>query len=261
MTNTVESLEKQIRNNGVVPQHIAIIMDGNGRWAKERSLPRLAGHNEGINSVREVVRACGELNVEALTLYTFSKENWNRPPTEVSALMKLLLRTIRKEVDELMENNVELSVIGDLEDLPPDPRRGMQEAMDRTAGNTGLQLNLALSYGGRGEIIEAVKSIYRDIETGKISLNNIDEALFSSYLHTAALPDPDLLIRTSGEARISNFLLWQLAYTELYITSVYWPDFRREELYKAILDYQSRERRFGKVSEQIKNEPILAEQS
>ncbi|MCF7804607.1 MAG: isoprenyl transferase [Candidatus Marinimicrobia bacterium] len=261
MTADLESLEQQIQQHGRLPSHIAIIMDGNGRWAKERSLPRLAGHNEGINSVREIVRACGELGVEALTLYTFSKENWNRPPREVTALMKLLLRTIRKEVDELMANNVKIRVIGDLEDLPPEPRQSMKEAMDRTANNTGLQLNLALSYGGRSEILEAVEALYHDIQAGKHSINELDENLFSSYMHTGSQPDPDLLIRTSGEARISNFLLWQLAYTELYITSVYWPDFRREELYKAILDYQSRERRFGKVSEQIKNKPLVAEQS
>ncbi len=253
-------LKKTILSGNNLPCHIAIIMDGNGRWAKERGLPRVAGHNEGINSVREVVRACGELNIEALTLYTFSKENWNRPPKEVSALMTLLLHTIRKEIDELMENNVKLQVIGDLEDLPRDPRRGMIEAMDRTADNTGLCLNLALSYGGRKEILEAIRKLYRDIADGKHDPSEINEQLFSQYLYTAGQPDPDLLIRTSGEARISNFLLWQLAYTELYITPVYWPDFRRTELYKAILDFQNRERRFGKVSEQIKS-PILAEQS
>jgi len=261
MTDNLEALEGQIRDNGSVPRHIAIIMDGNGRWAKERSLPRLAGHNEGINSVREIVRACGELDVQVLTLYTFSKENWNRPPKEVSALMKLLLRTIRKEVDELHENNVKVHVIGDLDDLPAEPRNGMLEAIERTAHNTGLQLNLALSYGGRGEILEAVEALYRDIQKGIHSIDDLNEELFSSYMHTGSCPDPDLLIRTSGEARISNFLLWQLAYTELYITSEYWPDFRREQLYKAILDFQSRERRFGKVSEQINNQPLLAEQS
>lgn len=255
-----QDLKDTILSGKSLPCHIAIIMDGNGRWAKERGLPRVAGHNEGINSVREVVRACGELNIEALTLYTFSKENWSRPPKEVSALMGLLLRTIRKEIDELMENNVRLQVIGDLDDLPRDPRRGMVEAMDRTAENTGLCLNLALSYGGRKEILEAIRKMYKDIAAGKHDAEDINEQLFSQYLFTAGQPDPDLLIRTSGEARISNFLLWQLAYTELYITPVYWPDFRRSELYKAILDFQNRERRFGKVSEQIKS-PILAEQS
>lgn len=256
----VHELKNTVLKGRNLPRHIAIIMDGNGRWAKDRGLPRVAGHNEGINSVREIVRACGELNIEALTLYTFSKENWNRPPKEVSALMGLLLRTIRKEIDELMENNVKLQVIGDLDDLPPEPRRGMMEGIERTAQNTGLILNLALSYGGRKEILEAIKSLYRDIESGHFSVDDINETLFSQYLYTAESPDPDLLIRTSGEARISNFLLWQLAYTELYITQVYWPDFRRAELYRAILDFQSRERRFGKVSEQIKP-PILAEQS
>jgi undecaprenyl diphosphate synthase len=255
-----EALKEQILERGHLPKHIAIIMDGNGRWAKERNLPRVAGHNEGINSVREVVRACGELEIQALTLYTFSVENWNRPETEVSALMRLLLNTIRQEVDDLVKNNVNLSVIGNLQELPREPREGIEEAIHQTQGNTGLQLNLALSYGGRQEILEAIHALYEDIEEGKISKENISEELFSKYLYTADLPDPDLLIRTSGESRISNFLLWQIAYTELYITSVYWPDFRREELFKAILDYQCRERRYGKVSEQIKDQAVIAEQ-
>jgi len=251
MTDDIQVLKDNILKHGCLPRHIAIIMDGNGRWAKERNLPRVAGHNEGINSVREVVRACGDLGVEALTLYTFSVENWNRPATEVSALMRLLLRTIRKEVDDLMKNNVNLNVLGDLEDLPPEPKQGMEEAIERTHNNSGLKLNLALNYGGRQEILDAIVRLYHDIAAGKRTPEEIDEKLFSTYLYTADMPDPDLLIRTSGESRISNFLLWQIAYTELYITSVYWPDFREGELYKAILDYQSRERRFGKVSEQI----------
>ncbi|MBD3273674.1 MAG: isoprenyl transferase [Candidatus Marinimicrobia bacterium] len=255
-----ETLKQKILDNGSIPRHIAIIMDGNGRWAKDRNLPRVAGHNEGINSVRDIVRACGELNLEVLTLYTFSVENWNRPPGEVSALMKLLLHTIRREVDELDENNVKLKVIGNLQEIPKEPRQGIQEAIDRTKDNTGLLLNLALSYGSRQEIIDAIQALYKDIEKGDLSIEEVDQNVFSQYLFTADLPDPDLLIRTSGEARISNFLLWQIAYTELYITSIYWPDFRREELFKAIMDYQCRERRFGKVSEQIKNQVVIAEQ-
>lgn len=261
MTDDIQVLKERILKHGGIPRHIAIIMDGNGRWAKGRSLPRVAGHNEGINSVREVVRACGDLGVEALTLYTFSVENWNRPATEVSALMRLLLRTIRKEVDDLMKNNVKLDVLGDLEDLPAEPKKGMEEAIERTKNNSGLKLNLALNYGGRQEILEAIVKLYHDMTEGKCTPEDINEKLFSKYLYTADLPDPDLLIRTSGESRISNFLLWQIAYTELYITSVYWPDFRKGQLYQAILDYQSRERRFGKVSEQIDdNKQILVEQ-
>ena len=261
MTDEIQVLKDKILKHDRLPRHIAIIMDGNGRWAKERSLPRVAGHNEGINSVREVVRACGDLGVEALTLYTFSVENWNRPATEVSALMRLLLRTIRKEVDDLMKNNVRLTVLGDLEELPPQPKLGMEEAIERTRENSGLRLNLALNYGSRQEILDAIVRLYHDIAAGKCTPEDIDEKLFSTYLYTADVPDPDLLIRTSGESRISNFLLWQIAYTELYITPVYWPDFRKEELYRAILDYQSRERRFGKVSEQIgDNQQLLVEQ-
>ena len=220
-------------------------MDGNGRWARKKGLPRLAGHHEGINSVRDIVRACGELGIEVLTLYTFSLENWNRPRKEVFGLMRLLLKTIRREVDELDSNNVKVITIGNLADLPEYARRGMENAIERTKDNTGLILNLALSYSSRKEILDAVRRI---VEEGK---REVDEQTFSGHLYTAGLPDPDLLIRTSGELRISNFLLWQLAYTEIYVTDVLWPDFRREELYKAVEDYQQRERRFGKVSEQI----------
>ncbi len=261
MTDKLQSLKQRILDRDDLPAHIAIIMDGNGRWAKERNLPRLAGHNEGVNSVREVVRACGELGIEVLTLYTFSVENWSRPPSEVSALMQLLVKTIRREVDELMENNVKLNVVGAMGDLPPEPRRSMESAIERTANNTGLNLNLALSYGGRMEILDAVKSVCRDVEAGELSLDALDECVFRRYLYTADFPDPDLLIRTSGESRLSNFLLWQIAYTEIYITSVYWPSFRRKELYQAILNYQSRERRYGKVSEQVNSQPVFAEHS
>ncbi len=228
-----------------IPRHIAIIMDGNGRWAKQRSLPRIAGHREGINSVREIVRVCGELGVEVLTLYTFSSENWMRPRKEVSALMQLLLVTINHEVSDLNRNNVKLKVIGKIEDLPEKPRQGMLKAIERLKNNTGLILNLALSYGGRQEIIEAVRRICRE---GK---QDISTEEFAGYLYTADIPDPELLIRTSGELRLSNFLLWQLAYTEIYVTDVLWPDFRATELYNAVLAYQMRERRFGRVSEQL----------
>lgn len=231
-----------------IPSHIAIIMDGNGRWAKQRSLPRIAGHREGINSVREIVRSCGEIGVKVLTLYTFSSENWLRPKREVSALMHLLLATINREVEDLHRNNVKLMVIGKMEDLPEKPRKGILKAIERLGNSTGLILNLALSYGGRQEIIEAVRRICL------LGKKDITAEEFSSYLYTAGIPDPELLIRTSGELRLSNFLLWQLAYTEIYVTDVLWPDFRTPELIKAVLAYQQRERRFGRVSEQLDSE-------
>ncbi|MFQ6674718.1 MAG: isoprenyl transferase [Fidelibacterota bacterium] len=256
MNPTVEELKSRIKEKGNLPRHIAIIMDGNGRWAKARSLPRIAGHREGINSVREITRACGELGIDYLTLYTFSQENWARPVTEVSALMNLLVETIRKEIDELMDNNVRLRVIGRLGELPAGPREELQEGIRRTAGNTGLNLVLALNYGGRTEILDALREICRKVARGSLSPDKLSEAIFSRHLYTAGIPDPDMVIRTSGEHRISNFLLWQLAYSELYITPVHWPAFRRAELYEAILDYQCRERRFGRVSEQMKTEAL-----
>lgn len=246
-----KALEQIIRANGKIPQHIAIIMDGNGRWAKQRSRDRVDGHREGINSVREVVRACGELGVKYLTLYTFSTENWNRPKGEVSALMALLLKTIREEVDDLQRNNVRLMTIGRLKDLPMLARLGMEQAIELLRHNTGLTLVLALSYSSRREIADAMRAIARKIKTGELAEEDINEALISSHLDTAAIPDPDLLVRTSGELRVSNFLLWQLAYTEIYVTNVLWPDFRRTALYEAVLAFQKRERRFGMVSEQI----------
>lgn len=236
-------LQRRLKESGEIPKHIAIIMDGNGRWAKRRGLPRLAGHREGIRSVRDLVSACGELGVKVLTLYTFSRENWRRPQREVAALMGLLLRTIEREVDDLVAKNVQLRAIGRLEDLPRISREAFQRAMQRTAANTGLVLNLALSYGGRQEILDAIAAY------AKHPVLPLTEQAFESYLYTAGLPDPDLLIRTSGELRISNFLLWQLAYTELYITDVLWPDFRRRELYSAIESYQKRERRYGRLKE------------
>jgi len=241
-----------LKERGNLPKHIAIIMDGNGRWARSRNLPRIAGHREGVNSVRDVVEVCGELGVEVLTLYTFSTENWQRPQEEVSALMRLLLRTLRKEIDELIQNNVKLTAIGQLENLPPSARKGIFEGIEATRRNTGLNLNLALSYGGREEIISAVKEIGKEIQQGKLQWDEIGSEVIHHHLYTSNLPDPDLLIRTSGEFRISNFLIWQLAYTEIYITDVLWPDFRRKDIYLAIEDYQKRERRFGKVSEQVR---------
>ena len=238
---------------GNIPRHVAIIMDGNGRWACERGLPRVEGHKEGINSVREIVKLCGEIDVKYLTLYTFSTENWKRPRSEVSALMRLLLQTIRGEVSELHKNNVRLNVLGNLKDLPLPARKGMESAISYLQKNTGLTLNLALSYSSRKEITLAIKHILRKVQIGELTIEDIDEDLISQHLYTASIPDPDLLIRTSGELRISNFLLWQLAYTEIYITKTYWPDFRRMEFLKAVEGYQKRERRFGKVSEQISN--------
>jgi len=246
-----KSLEQLIRANGKIPEHIAIIMDGNGRWAKQRSLERVDGHREGINSVREVVRACGELGVKYLTLYTFSTENWNRPKGEVSALMSLLLKTIREEVAELKRNNVRLMTIGRLKDLPLLARMGMEQAIEMLRDNTGLTLILALSYSSRRELIDAVRRIAVKVKTGEMKEADINEDTISSHLYTAAVPDPDLLVRTSGELRLSNFLLWQLAYTEIYVTDILWPDFRRAALYEAVSAFQKRERRFGRVSEQI----------
>ena len=240
---------KEIVSSGQIPQHIAIIMDGNGRWAKERSLPRLAGHKEGINSVREITRLCGEIGVEVLTLYTFSTENWTRPRTEVYALMKLLLKSIKKEVKELHKNNVRFTTIGNLNKLPDSTRKGIEAGVNKTKDNTGLNLVLALNYGSRQEILRAVESIAKEVQSGMLTIDQIDENRFNSFLDTKETPDPDLLIRTSGELRLSNFLLWQSAYTELYMTETYWPAFREEALTKAILEYQTRERRYGAVHE------------
>jgi len=234
-----------------IPNHIAIIMDGNGRWAKAKGLPRIAGHKEGINSVRDITRICGEIGVNYLTLYTFSTENWNRPKKEVNALMSLLLSTIKKEVRELHKNNVKFSTIGDLSFIPKNTENGLKEGMALTKNNTGLNLILALNYGSRQEIIDSVINIAKKVKSKEIDIKYIDETLFSSFLYTKNYPDPDLLIRTSGELRISNFLLWQCAYTEMYLTNTYWPSFRERDLFKAIIDFQSRERRFGKISEQV----------
>lgn len=233
------------------PKHIAIIMDGNGRWAKKQGHMRLYGHNIGVESVREVLKAAKELKVEYLTLYAFSTENWNRPKEEVDGLMDLLVRTIAGEVNELHESGVSLKAIGDLEGLPNDCNAELQQAIDKTKNNTDINLVLALNYSSRWELTEAIRRISNDVQTGKIQPNEINDDLISTYLTTKNIPDPELLIRTSGEHRISNFLLWQIAYSELHFTPVLWPDFKREDLFKAVLDYQSRERRFGMVSEQI----------
>jgi len=238
---------------GHIPEHIAIIMDGNGRWAKERSLPRLAGHKEGVNSVREITRACGEIGVKHLTLYTFSTENWRRPKAEVSALMTLLLKTISTEVRELHKNNVRFTAIGDLKKLPKSTQKGIFDGIEITKNNTGLNLCLALNYGSRQEMVSAVQAIAKKVKNGDLKLDEINETIFSNMLSTSDMPNPDLLIRTSGEYRLSNFLLWQCAYSEILMTKTFWPAFREDALIEAILEYQSRERRFGKVSEQVNN--------
>lgn len=234
-----------------LPEHIAIIMDGNGRWAKERSQDRLYGHHEGVQSVRQIVEGCAELGVSYLTLYAFSTENWERPRAEVDGIMELLVTTIRKEVETLHKNNIRLHVIGEIEQLPVLCRQELREAIDFTSGNNGLNLIMALSYSARWEIARAAKLIAEEVEKGRLESKNINQYMFGDYLCTKAFPDPELMIRTSGEYRISNFLLYQLAYAELYFTDVLWPDFRKENLYEAIINFQSRERRFGKTSEQI----------
>jgi len=236
-----------------LPHHIAIIMDGNGRWAKKKMLNRISGHMKGIDAVREVVRTCRELGIKILTLYAFSVENWKRPKEEVTALMRLLKEYLQKERAEMIENNIQLCALGRLHDLPPDVQETLSETVKKTEHCDGMILNLALSYGGRSEILHAVQGILLDFQKGKIRPEEMTFQRFSQYLWTRGIPDPDLLIRTSGEFRISNFLLWQIAYTELYVTETLWPDFDRDELLKAIADYQSRERRFGMTSEQLEN--------
>lgn len=234
-----------------LPEHIAIIMDGNGRWAKEKGQDRLFGHYHGVESVRDVVEGCAELGVKYLTLYAFSTENWHRPENEVTGLMELLVQTIKKETETLNKNNIRLHVIGDLRKMPRNAIDELNESISNTSGNTGLNLVMALSYSSRWEILNAVQLLAEDVKCAKIDPGNITPDTFQHYLCTADYPDPELMIRTSGEYRISNFLLYQLAYAELYFTDVLWPDFRKENLYAAILDYQSRERRFGKTSEQV----------
>jgi len=236
----------------LLPRHIAIIMDGNGRWAKKRSLNRIRGHREGAESVRDIVRACREIGIAVLTLYAFSSENWQRPQKEISALMSLLKEFLRSELAEMMENNIRLNAIGQIEKFPNDVLEVLQEVMDMTRKNHGMILNLALSYGGRDEIVAATQKIAAEIQAGRLQPEEITKEVFSNYLYTKGMPEPDLLIRTSGEMRLSNFLLWQIAYTEIFVTSTLWPEFRRGELIQILHDYQKRERRFGMTGEQIK---------
>ncbi len=237
----------EIKAGGRCPIHVAIIMDGNGRWAAKRGLARKEGHAAGVKAVRTVVEIASEVGVKYLTLYTFSVENWNRPRDEVASLMTLLAKTTMQELDDLIRNNVRLITTGRVRELPLVERKVLQAAVRRTAGNTGLTLNLALNYGGRTEIVDAVRAIAKDVREGKISSRQITENLMAEYLYTAGLPDPDLLIRTSGEMRLSNFLIWQTSYTEIYITNTLWPDFGREDFLTALKDYIKRDRRFGRV--------------
>lgn len=246
MSQLLEKIDKNL-----LPTHIAIIMDGNGRWAREQGQDRLFGHFHGVESVRNIVEGCAELGVGYLTLYAFSTENWDRPEYEVVGLMELLVNTIRKEVESLNKNNIRLHVIGDMNMLPDYARKELNEALDITAPNSGLNLIMALSYSGRWELLNAVKNIAHEVRKGKLNVEDIDQDVLQQYLCTSGFPDPELMIRTSGEYRISNFLLYQLAYAELYFTNVRWPDFRKENLYEAILDYQGRERRFGKTGDQL----------
>ncbi len=241
----------EVKSSGVIPKHIAIIMDGNGRWAKQKGLPRVAGHRQGIKTVREIVEACANLGVEFLTLYTFSTENWQRPKTEVSTLMRLIVKSLKDETDQLHKNNIRLTSIGNSEMLPQEVREELDEAFEKTCKNTKMTLNLALSYSGRWELTNAIKRISADVMNGKRKIENIDEKMISNYLDTSEMPDPELLIRSGGEMRISNFLLWQIAYSEIFVTDILWPKFKTINLIEAIKEFQSRERRFGLVSEQI----------
>jgi undecaprenyl diphosphate synthase len=234
-----------------LPRHVAVIMDGNGRWAKEHGKPRIFGHRNGVKAVREITEAAAETGIEYLTLYAFSTENWNRPPLEVNALMEMLVSTLRDELSTMNKNNIRLNMIGDITRLPAMTRKALLEGIENTRDNTRMTLTLALNYSARWEITEATRKAVQMASKGLLKPEEIDETTVSSFMSTAGMPDPELLIRTSGEHRISNYLLWQIAYTELYFTDVYWPDFDREEFYKAILDYQTRERRFGKISEQL----------
>lgn len=249
-----DDLKKNIDFNKL-PNHVAIIMDGNGRWAKEKGHDRLYGHYHGVESVRNILEGCAELNIPYLTLYAFSTENWDRPKDEVDGLMELLVETIRKEVTTLNENNIKLHVIGNMNTLPPFAKKELEEALQETSHNHKFNLILALSYSSRWELLQAVKNIAKDVKSSNLEIEDIDQNTIKKYLATSDFPDPDLLIRTSGEYRISNFLLYQLAYAELYFTSTWWPDFRKEHLFEAILDFQQRRRRFGKTDEQLARKP------
>ncbi len=245
------SLQQNI-NKDNLPNHLAIIMDGNGRWAKQKGFLRAFGHENGTKSVRLVVETCAKLGIKNLTLYAFSTENWNRPKLEVETLMRLLISSLKNELKTLTENNIRLLSIGNLELLPKSAKKELEDVIEKTKNNTHMTLTLALSYGSREEILQAVRNISDKVKNNIISINDIDESIINQHLYTRNLPDVDLLIRTSGEHRISNFMLWQIAYAELYFTDVLWPDFKEEDLYEAIISYQKRERRFGKTSEQIK---------
>lgn len=246
-SNKQEKNEETSLDENNIPKHIAIIMDGNGRWAKQRNLPRSMGHKAGVENIREIVKECSKLGVKYLTLYAFSTENWKRPVEEVNAIMKLLVEYLRKEIDELHKNEVVIRTIGDIEILPNVCKEELKNAYEKTKNNTGLVLNLALNYGGRDEILRGIKLLYEDLNMEKIILEDINTEMFSKYLYTKNMPDPDLIIRPSGEQRISNFLLWQCAYSELWYSNINWPDFKKEHLRKAIFDFQNRDRRFGGI--------------
>lgn len=260
-----DKLISKLKKNGQIPEHIAIIMDGNGRWAKKRGLPRVAGHKQGVETVRKIVKTCVEVGVRYLTIYTFSTENWKRPKDEVSTLMRLIVKSLQNETDELHSNGVKLTTIGNIDSLPYVVQKELKDAFVKTQDNSKLVLNLALSYSGRWELVEAVKNVARQFKEGKISEDEINESIISRHLLTKDMPDPDLLIRSGGEYRVSNFLLWQIAYSELYVTDVLWPDFTEINFLEAINDFQRRERRFGLVSEQIskndKNEDAIKHSS
>jgi len=238
-----------VKNN--VPNHIAVIMDGNGRWAKLKGKPRIFGHKNGVDSVKQVIEGCAEIGVNYLTMYAFSTENWNRPKLEVKTLMALLVSSLKKELKTLQKNNIKLNAIGTIKNLPEKAQKELAEVIEKTKNNNTLTLTLALSYGSREEIVNVIKNISKKVVNNKLKIEEIDEKIINNHLYTFSLPDVDFMIRTSGEKRISNFLLWQIAYAELYFTDTLWPDFRKENLFKAILEYQNRERRFGKTSEQI----------
>ena len=248
-------MKEKITSN--LPCHVAVIMDGNGRWAKQRGLSRVAGHRNGVNAVRNLIEATAELGIKYLTVYAFSTENWTRPDYEVAALMDLMIQSLNNETETLIKNNIRLRIIGDNNRFANNIKEKLAETISKTSTCTGLNLIVALSYSSRWEITNAAKQLAIDVKNEAVDLEFINETIFEKYLTTAGIPDPDLLIRTSGEMRISNFLLWQMAYTEIYITNVLWPDFSKEDLYKAVIDYQSRERRFGKISEQIADKKIL----
>lgn len=258
--DSVDKLKQdKLIEQGKLPKHLAIIMDGNGRWALEKNLSRTKGHEEGIESVRDIVKASSQIGIKYLTLYAFSIENWKRPISEVSILMKLLEHYLRKELPELHQNQVRLLTIGKISSLPKVVQKLLNKAIELTKENTGLTLTLALSYSGRWDIVRAMQMIALDVRRGKVSPEDINEKLFSSYLQTSNLPDPDLLIRTSGEMRLSNFLLWEMAYGEIYISEKYWPEFRRDDLYEAIYNYMQRERRFGRTSAQVSSDKSVDE--